>query len=142
MLTIDKPRLQCSRPSKVLIKWKSCTKKKTVKVCSYIISQYSVHCTAQSVLHFSSPGRPVQTDTNSTSLGSILATQQLREKTIHSHFTTTVYSQALICTAERTGASRTKMPNLRNSSKGDSKMGSPDCESGILPLSYLRLNNN
>ena len=31
---------------------------------------------------------------------------------------------------------RTKMPKLRNGSKGDSNPGSLDCESGILPLSY------
>ena len=30
----------------------------------------------------------------------------------------------------------TKMPKLRNGSKGDSNPGSHDCESGILPLSY------
>ena len=28
------------------------------------------------------------------------------------------------------------MPKLRNGSKGDSNPGSPDCEFGILPLSY------
>ena len=42
--------------------------------------------TAQSALHFSSPGRPVHSDTNSSSLGSILATQQLCTKTILSNF--------------------------------------------------------
>ena len=60
---------------------------------------------------------------------------------------TTVYSQVLIYTAESTGASmeRTKMPNLRNGSKGDSNPGSLYCESGILPLTYcapqLKLTN-
>ena len=51
---------------------------------------------------------------------------------------TTVYSQVLIYTAESTGTTmeRTKMPNLRNGTKGDSNPGSLDCESGILPLSY------
>ena len=28
------------------------------------------------------------------------------------------------------------MPKLRNGTKGDSNMGSLDCESGVLPLSY------
>ena len=37
-------------------------------------------------IYTSPPGRPVHSDTNSASLGSILATQQLRAKTIHSHF--------------------------------------------------------
>ena len=51
---------------------------------------------------------------------------------------TTVYRQVLIYTAESTGASmeRTKMPNLRHGSKGDSNTGSLDCESDILPLRY------
>ena len=31
---------------------------------------------------------------------------------------------------------RTKMPNLRNGSKGDSTPGSLDCESAVLPLNY------
>ena len=44
----------------------------------FYIAQYPVRWTAQNALHFSSPGRPVQSDTNSASLGSILATQQLR----------------------------------------------------------------
>ena len=50
---------------------------KKVKVCFYI-AQYPLHGTAQSALHLSSPGRPVHSDTNSASLGSILAMQQLR----------------------------------------------------------------
>ena len=40
------------------------------------IAQYPVHWTTQSALHL--PGRHVHSETNSTSLGSILATQQLR----------------------------------------------------------------
>ena len=47
------------------------------RVCFYI-AQYPVRWTAQSALHVSSPGRPVHSDTNSASLGSILAMQQLR----------------------------------------------------------------
>ena len=43
--------------------------------------QYPVRWTAQSALHFSSPDRPVHSDTNSASLGSSLAMQQLRAKT-------------------------------------------------------------
>ena len=41
------------------------------------ISQYPVRYTAQSVLHFSSPDRPVHSDTNSASERSILEMQQL-----------------------------------------------------------------
>ena len=41
-----------------------------LKVCFYI-AQYPVRWTAQTALHSSSPGRPVHSDTNSTSLGII-----------------------------------------------------------------------
>ena len=58
---------------------------KKVNVC-FNIAQYPVRWTAQSALHFSSPGRPVHSGTNSTSPGSILAMQQLRAKNIHSYF--------------------------------------------------------
>ena len=47
------------------------------KVCSYI-AQYPVRWTAfKAQTYFSSPGRPVHSDTNSASPGSILAMQQL-----------------------------------------------------------------
>ena len=42
---------------------------KKVNVCFYI-AQCPVSWTAQSALHFPSPGRPVHSDTNSASLGS------------------------------------------------------------------------
>ena len=55
------------------------------KVCFYI-AQYPVRWTAHGSLHFSSPGRPVHSDTNSASPGSILVMQQLCTATKHSHF--------------------------------------------------------
>ena len=70
------------------------------KVCFYI-AQYPVRWTAQSALHSPPPGRPVHSDTNSASLGSRLAMQQLRAT---SNISTAVYSQALIYTAEWTEA--------------------------------------
>ena len=74
---------------------------------------------------FALPGRPVHSDTNSVSSGSILAMLQLRAKTKSSHMSTTVYSQVLIHTDESTEASmeRTKMPNLLNGSKGGFEPG-------------------
>ena len=86
-------------------------------MCFYI-AQYSVRWTAQSAFHFSSYGKPVHSGTNSASPRSILARQQLRATT--KSLTCPIYSQVLIYTAESTGASvkRTKMPNLRNGSKG------------------------
>ena len=47
------------------------------------LPQYPVKWMAQSALHFT-PCRPVHSDTNSTSLGNILAMQQLPAKTIQS----------------------------------------------------------
>ena len=73
-LSISK-RLCCLLPFDVLIGG-------NLVKCMFLYSvQYPVRCTAQSALHFSSPDRPVHSDTNSTSLGSILAMQQLRVKT-------------------------------------------------------------
>ena len=50
------------------------------------VAQYPVCSIAQSTLHFTCPFRPVHSDTNSAALGSILAMQQLRGMTNHSHF--------------------------------------------------------
>ena len=68
---------------------------------------------------FALPSRPVHFDTNSASPGSILAMLQLRAKT------KSLTCPALIYTAQSTGASmeRTKMPNLRNGSKGGFEPG-------------------
>ena len=76
---------------------------KKIRVCLYIV-QYPVRCIAQSALHFSSPGRPVHSD---TVLGfswkhSIHAAIAQR---LFTHISTTVYSQVLIYTAESTEAS-------------------------------------
>ena len=51
------------------------------------------------------PGRPVHASTNSASLESILATQQLRAKTIHSHF---YHCQVLIYTLSELGQAECK----------------------------------
>ena len=59
----------------------SCVGSKRKGKGSFYIAQYPVRWTAQSALHFSSPDRPVHSDTNSASPGSILARQQLRAKT-------------------------------------------------------------
>ena len=74
---------------------------------------------------FALPGRPVHSDTNSASPGSILAMQQLRATTKSVTFPPLYNSQVLIDTAESNGASmdRTKMPNLRNGTKGGFEPG-------------------
>ena len=66
---------------KIVVKAKSVCKGKVKGNGSFYIAQYPVRWTAQSALHFlPSPGRPVHSDTNSASPGSILARQQLRAK--------------------------------------------------------------
>ena len=92
---------------------------------SFYIAQYPVRWTAQSASHF----LPSLTDLFiptpfSASPGSILARQQLRAMTKSLTFPP-VYSQVLIYTAESTGTSmeRTKMPNLRNGTKGGFEPG-------------------
>ena len=104
------------------------------KVCFYI-AQYPVRWTAQSALHFSSPGRPVHSDTNSASPGSILAMQQLRAKTKSLTFR---YSFIQLSEQERQWRER-KCPIFDTVAKGDLNPGSLYCESGILPLSYRTL---
>ena len=99
--------------------------------------QYPVCWTTQRALNtlFALPDRPVHSDTNSASPGSILAMQQLHATT---HISNTVYSQVLIYIAESTGAlwRERKCPIFETVAKGDSNPGSLDCESGILALSY------
>ena len=109
---------------------------KKVNVCFYI-AQYPVGWAGQSALHFASPDRPVHSDTVLGFSGKHSSQAAITQR-LFTHMSTTVYSQVLIYTAESTGVSmeRTKMPNLRNCSKGDSNPGPHDCESGILPLSY------
>ena len=80
---------------------------------------------------------PVHSDTNSTSLGIIFATQQLRATTIHSHFQNSIarYSFIQLCEFGRRGGNENPT-HVETASKGDSNPGSLDCESGILPMSY------
>ena len=68
-------------------------------------------------LYTSLPGRPVHSGTNSTSPGSILATQQLHTNTNHSHFHT-VCSRTYLYSLVNWGiVQRTVMPKLRIGSK-------------------------
>ena len=96
----------------------------------FYIAQYPVSWTAQSALHFSSPDRPVHSDTNPASLGSILAMQQLRNE-----YSLTCPPLSIaryhFFTAESTEASsrERKCPNFEMVAKGDSNpalsVGSP-----------------
>ena len=76
------------------------------KKVRFYIAQYPVCWTAQSALQFApSPGRPVYSDTNAASPGSILATLQLPRRLFTHIFTIDYNSQVLINTAEGIGAS-------------------------------------
>ena len=87
---------------------------------------------------FAFPGRPVHSDTNSASPGSILAMQQLRATTKSHTFpplSIARYSFIQLSQLGRQWRER-KCPIFDMVAKRDSNPGSLDCESGILPLSY------
>ena len=86
---------------------------------------------------FASPGRPVHSDTNSASPGSILARQKLRAK---AYISTTVYTIAKYSFIQLSEQGRQwrerKCPIFETVTKRDSNPGSLGCESSILLLSY------
>ena len=87
---------------------------------------------------FASPGRPVHSNTNSASPGSILARQQLRARAKSLTFpplSIARYSFIQLSQLECQWRER-KFPIFETVTKRDSNPGSLDCESGILPLSY------
>ena len=93
---------------------------------------------------FASPGRPVHSDTNSASPGSILVMQQLRAKAKSltcPPLSITRYSFIQLSEQGRQWRER-KCPIFETVTKRDSNPGSLDCESGILPLSYRAPRNN
>ena len=106
---------------------------------SFYIAQYPVRWTDQKRFTlFALPDRPVHSDTNSASPGSILARQQLRAKTKSLTFpplSIARYSFIQLSQQGRQWRER-KCPIFETVAKGDSNPGSLDCESGILPLSY------
>ena len=87
---------------------------------------------------FASPSRPVHSDTNSASPGSILARQQLRAKAKSLTFpplSMARYSFIQLSEQERQWRDR-KCPIFETVTNRDSNPGLLDYESGILPLSY------
>ena len=87
---------------------------------------------------FALSDRPVHSDTNSASPGSILAMQQLHATTKSLTFpplSIARYSFIQLSQQERQWRER-KCRIFETVAKGDSNPGSLDCESGILPLSY------
>ena len=90
---------------------------------------------------FASPGRPVHSDTNSASPGSILVMQQLRATTKSLTCPPLFIARySFIQLSQQGRQSRQwrerKYPIFDTVAKQDSNPGSLDCESGILPLSY------
>ena len=102
---------------------------------SFYIARYPVCWTAQSALTlFALPDRPVHSDTNSASPGSILARQKICAKTKSLTFPpSAVYSQVYSFIHQWR---ERKCPIFETVAKVDSNPGSLGCESGILPLSY------
>ena len=93
------------------------SKRKKVKVCFiYSAVSSSFDHSKRFTLHLLH-GRPVHSDTNSTYVGSIVATQQLRAKTIHSHFHNCIVSSQVLYmdTAEQTVGRRGKNENAQTS---------------------------
>ena len=90
---------------------------------------------------FALPDRPVHSDTNSASPGSILAMQQLRPTTKSltvPPLSIARYSFIQLSDQGRQWRER-KCPIFETVAKGDSNPGALDCYSGILPLSYCAL---
>ena len=113
----------------------------TGKGSFFYTSQYPVSWTDQSILHIlppPPPGRPVHSDTNSASPGSILAMQQLRATTKSLTFPPLSIARYYLFFIKlgRQWRQR-KCPIFETVAKGDSNPGSLDCESGILPCSIL-----
>ena len=106
---------------------------------SFYIAQYPVRWTAQSASHF----LPSLTDLFiptpfSASPGSILARQQLCAKTKSLTFPPLSIARYSFIQLRQQGRQwrERKCPIFQTVPKGDSNLGSHDCESGILPLSY------
>ena len=87
---------------------------------------------------FAFPGRPVHSDTNSASPGSILVRQQLRAKTKSLTCPPLSIARYSFIQLSQLGPQwrERKCHIFETVAKGDSNPGSLDCESGILPLSY------
>ena len=84
------------------------------------------------------PGRPVQSDTVSTFLGSIQLYATINARRLLVHISTTVCSQVLIYTAGRTGAMRAKTPAF-NTAAQDSNPGLLARECEALPPRHCAL---
>ena len=127
------PKLELCIHGNKLLKCRSKIKKSKGSV---YIAQYPVRWTAQSALHFL-PSRtgPVHSDTNSASLGSILAMQQLRNGYSFTFQQLSIARYSFIQLSEQGLQWRElKCSIFEMVAKRDSNPSSLDCESSILPL--------
>ena len=111
---------------------------KVKKVSSYI-ALYPVLRTAQSAFTLYFPVRPVQSDTISTSLGSIQPYATINARMLLVHISTTVYSQILIQLSELEQCRVNKFAKGFNTAAQDSNPGPLSRESDTLPLSHCAL---
>ena len=114
-----------------------CIRVVKVKVVLYS-AVYSPSDRSKRFTLFALPGRPVHSDTNSASPGSILAMQQLRATTKSLTCPPLSMARYSFIQLSQQGCQwrERKCPIFETVAKGDSNPGSLDCESGILPLSY------
>ena len=100
----------------------------------FYIAQYPVRRRLKALYTY----RPVHSDTNSASPGSILAMQQLRATTKSLTFPPVSIARYSFIQLNQQGRQwrEQKCPIFETVAKGDSNPGSLDCESGVLPLSY------
>ena len=104
------------------------------KKVSFYIAQYPVHRTAQSAFTHYFPGRPVQSNTISTSLGSIQphATINVRKALSIARYSFIQLSELEQCRVK-------KLAQGFNTAAQDSNPGSLSRDSGGLPLSHCTL---
>ena len=102
----------------------------------FYIAPYPIRWTAQSALHFSSPGRPVHSNTNSASHGSILAMQQLRNDYSLTFPSLSIARYSFIQLSRLRRREEKENEQTSKRQQRGFEPGLSHCGSGILPLSY------
>ena len=111
----------------------------TKKLRSYI-AQCPVLLTVQSTFTLYVPSRPVQSNTVSTSLGSIQPYATITARRLLVYISTTVYSQVFIYAADKLEQCRVKqLAQCFNTTAQDSNPGPLSRESEVLPMIHCAL---
>ena len=108
---------------------------KKVKV-SFYIAQYPVHRTAQSAFTHYFPGRPVQSNTISTSVRSIQPHATINVRKAHTYPPLSIARYSFIQLSELEQCRVNKLAQGFNTAAQDSNPGSLSRESGGLPLRH------